>query len=438
MSICVALIAHDNKKAEIVELAKKYEAVFSRYDLIATYDTGKRIEEATNLKVACLASAIQGGILQIAARVVTGEVEGVIFLMDAVTPQPNDVDQRALLRICNFYDIPLATNLTTAELSIQAIAKRREAYLIFNPVAGQGNPDQDLALILKILEPQMNLHVIFTKPEVDPVDQAKEAIATIQTLQAEDEQGCIIASGGDGTVSAIAGVTIETGIPLGIIPRGTANAFAVALGLPTNLKRACETIAAGNTRMIDAAYCNNIPMVLLAGVGFEAGMVTNANRELKNRLGSLAYILSGAQQFFTQEDFNATIELDGQILEVKTGAVTVANAAPTTSIMAQGFGRVIPDDGLLEVTIPVSSNLLQGLNSSLKLLASALVKSQDNQKKQDQVEDNNLVCLRTKKVKVTTDPAQPLVVDGEILEANPIEFTCIPKGLTVFAPLQTV
>jgi YegS/Rv2252/BmrU family lipid kinase len=276
----------------------------------------------------------------------------------------------------------------------------------------------------------VNLHVIFTKPDIDPVDQAKEAIAAIRNLKAENESGCIIASGGDGTVSAIAGVTIETGIPLGLIPRGTANAFAVALGLPTNLKRACETIAAGNTRMVDAAYCNDIPMVLLAGVGFEAGMVNNANRELKNRIGTLAYILSGAQQFFTQKDFNAKIELDGQVLEIKTGAVTVANAAPSTSVMAQGFGNVIPDDGLLEVTIPVSNTLLQGLNSSLTLFASALVKSQ--------VEDQDLICIRTNQVKVTTDPPQQLVVDGEILEANPIEFTCVPKGLTVFAPLQTV
>ena len=285
----------------------------------------------------------------------------------------------------------------------------------------------------------MNLHIIFTKPDIDPVDQAKDAVAAIKKLQADDdEKGCIIASGGDGTVSAIAGATIETGIPLGVIPRGTANAFAVALGLPTNLKKACENIAAGNTRMVDAAYCNDIPMVLLAGVGFEAGMVNNANRELKNRLGSLAYILSGAQQFFTQEDFDATIELDGQVLEIKTGAVTVANAAPSTSVMAQGFGKVIPDDGLLEVTIPASSTLLESLNSSLKLLASAFSKSQNEKEKKEQVEDSDLVCLRTKKVKVTTEPAQPLVVDGEIIEANPIEFTCVPKGLTVFSPLSTV
>lgn len=430
MSICVALIAHDSQKNRLIALAKKYRSLLSRYHLIATRDTGERIQVTTGLTVERVADGTRGGELQIAARVVSGEVEGVIFLMDSLSPQPHEPDHQALLRVCNLYNIPIATNLAAAELAIQGVAKRREAYLIFNPVAGQGNPDQDLALIRQILDPQVNLHTIFTQPDLDPATQAQEAIAAINALQAQGEAGCLIASGGDGTVSAIAGVTIETGIPLGVIPRGTANAFAVALGLPTDLKRACETIAAGNTRMVDAAYCNQIPMVLLAGVGFEAGMVNNANRELKNRLGTLAYVFSAAQQLFTQEDFTATVELDGQVLVFKTGAVTVANAAPPTSLMAQGFGEVIPDDGLLEVTIPVSNTLLQDINASAALLASVLAKSK--------VEDSNLVCLRTNRLKLTTEPPQTLVVDGEVLEANPIEFICVPHGLTVFAPLSTI
>ncbi|MEM9485779.1 MAG: lipid kinase, partial [Cyanobacteria bacterium P01_F01_bin.116] len=162
----------------------------------------------------------------------------------------------------------------------------------------------------------------------------------------------------------------------------------------------------------------------------EAGMVSNANREFKNNFGTLAYIFSAAQQFFTQEDFNAKIELDDQVLEFRTGAVTVANAAPPTSVMAQGFGEVIPNDGLLDVTIPISNTLLEDINTSANLLVSAFAQSQ--------IENTNLVCLRTNRLKLTTDPPQTLVVDGEILEANPIEFTCIPNGLTILSPLSTV
>ncbi len=430
MPDCLALIAHDTKKNDMVTLATNYQHVLSRYHLIATETTGQLIETVTGLSVERMAAGAQGGELQIAARVVAGDVAGVIFLLDPVSVNPNEPDIRALLRVCTLHNVVLATNMATAELAIQAVAKRRDAYLIFNPIAGQGNPDKDLALIRQILAPQVNLHTIFTRPDVDPIDQAKDAIATIQANQTEDDTGFIIASGGDGTVSAIAGVTIQTGIPLGVIPRGTANAFAVAMGIPIDLRQACEAIAAGNTRVVDAAYCNDIPMILLAGVGFEAEMVENANRELKNQLGTLAYVLSGAQQLFAQELFKAEIEIDGEMIEFDTVAVTVANAAPATSVTAQGFGEVIPDDGLLEVTIPIPQTRLQGVNVIATLFTSALVKSQ--------VEREDVICLRTKRLKVTTNPPQKLVVDGELCEANPIEFECVPGGLIIFSPLSTV
>ena len=430
MPDCLALIAHDAKKTDMVALATNYRHVLSRYHLIATKTTGELIQTVTGLPVEQLAAGSEGGELQVAARVVSGGVAGVIFLLDPVSVNPNEPDIRALLRVCTLHNVLLATNLATAELAIQGVAKRRDAYLIFNPVAGQGNPDRDLAMIRQILAPQVNLHTIFTQPDVDPVAQAKEAIATIQANQTDDEAGFIIASGGDGTVSAIAGATIQTNIPLGVIPRGTANAFSVAMGLPIDLRQACEAIVAGNTRVVDAACCNNIPMILLAGVGFEAEMVDNANRELKNQLGTLAYVLSGAQQLFSQALFRANIEIDGQTIEFDTVAVTVANAAPATSVTAQGFGEVIPDDGLLEITIPIPQTRLQGVNMMATLFTSALVKSQ--------FEREDVVCLRTNRLKVTTDPPQKLVVDGELCEANPIEFKCIPGGLTIFSPLLTV
>ncbi|MBT9312682.1 methylglyoxal synthase [Leptothoe kymatousa] len=428
MPDCLALIAHDTKKNDMVALATNYQHVLSRYHLIATENTGQLIATVTGLSVERLAPGSQGGELQIAARVVSGDVTGVIFLLDPVSVNPNEPDIRALLRVCTLHNVLLATNMITAQLAIEAVAKRRDAYLIFNPVAGQGNPDRDLALIRQILVPQVNLHTIFTEADVDVIAQAKGAIATIQANQTTAEPGFIIASGGDGTVSAIAGATMETGIPLGVIPRGTANAFAVAMGIPTDLQQACEAIAAGHTRVVDAAYCNKIPMILLAGMGFEAEVVENANRELKNQLGALAYLLSGAQQFFTQESFQVQIEIDGQTIDDVAVAVTVANAAPPTSVMAQGFGDVIPNDGLLEVTIAVPQTRLQGMNMMASLFTSALVKSQ--------FEREDIVCLRTKRLKVKTDPPQKLVVDGELWDANPIEFECVPGGLTIFSPLM--
>ena len=118
------------------------------------------------------------------------------------------------------------------------------------------------------------------------------------------------------------------------------------------------------------------------------------------------------------------------MVEVDTVAVTVANAAPATSVAAQGFVEVIPDDGRLEVTIPLPQSRLQGVNVMATLFTSALVKAQ--------VKREDVVCLRTNRLTVTTEPPQKLVVDGELCEANPIEFECVPGGITFFSPLSTV
>ncbi len=220
----------------------------------------------------------------------------------------------------------------------------RSACLIFNPVAGQGDSEQDLATIKRILEPEFDLDIQLTTEEVSGGDLARQAV--------DNNVEMIIASGGDGTISAVAEALIETDIPLGAIARGTANAFANALGIPDTIEAACRVIVEGATKKVDAAMCNGSkPMILLAGIGFEAETVEDADREAKNRLGMLAYVLSGLKQLREFEKFETTIETDDKIIKVKANAVTVANAAPPTSVLAQGTAGVIYDDGLLDVTI---------------------------------------------------------------------------------------
>ena len=424
----IALIAHDRKKSHMVNFVKQHQEILSRYEVIATGNTGQQIQQQTNLKVNCLLPGTMGGDAQIAARVAEGEVAAVIFLIDTLNTQPHEPDIQTLLRICEVHDVPLATNLATARAVIASLGKSRIAHLIFNPVAGQGNPDQDLALIKKILEPQIQLNVVLTQPGVDPGEQAKEAM--------QDGTDLVIASGGDGTVSTVAAAVMETGIPLGMIPRGTANAFSVALGIPTNLNAACENILAGTTKVVDVARCNDLPMILLAGIGYEAETVEKANRELKNQIGALAYLLAGAQQIAEQEAFEAQLEIDGQVTTFRAAAITVANAAPPTSVLAQGFGETLVDDGLLEVTIGVEQsseqNLatrFQGITALADLFASALIKQPTNRE--------DIVCLRVPQIKISANPPQKVVVDGEMIGTTPVEIQCIPQGLTIFAPLAS-
>jgi diacylglycerol kinase (ATP) len=405
----------------MVAFARRHQSVLGKYALVATGTTGERIQAGTGLTVERMASGPLGGDAQIAARVVTGDIAAVIFLLDPLYAQPHEPDIRALLRICEVHDVPLATNLATAEAIATQLSRRRVGHLIFNPVAGQGNPDADLALIRKLLEPEIQLQVVLTEEGQDPAEPAREIAAAGTDL--------VLVSGGDGTVSAIAGALLETDIPLGILPRGTANAFATALGLPLDLTAACEAILAGTTRVVDAARCNGQPLILLAGIGLEAEMVDRANRDLKNRLGMLAYLLAGVQQFQEQTAFQATIDIEGELTEVETGTITVANAAPATSVLAQGFGQVLANDGLLDVTIATPQNRLQGLNALTSLFASALVNVPTNRE--------DIIRLRTPRLKITTEPPQKVAIDGEIIGTTPVELECLAQALTVISPLSS-
>ena len=295
---------------------------------------------------------------------------------------------------------------------------KRKVSLIFNPVAGQGNPEVDLETILSLLDSEIDLDVVITTAECKPGDLAKAAI--------DRGAEAIIAAGGDGTLSAVAAALMNTNIPLGIISRGTANAFANALDLPIAIPEACAAILEGHTKVVDMAWCNGLPMVLLAGIGFEAETVNLADRDAKNRLGILAYVFAGIQQLQNLQQFEVEIELEDKIITVSAAAITIANAAPATSILAQGGAQVVFDDGMLDLTIVAPATPLSAIDLAFDLLGSTLLGEASGH--------DDVGFLRSKWFKVTTNPQQQVVVDGELIGTTPVEIECIPNGLTVYAP----
>jgi methylglyoxal synthase len=111
----LALIAHDQKKQAIVEFVRQHRGVFARHALIATGSTGKLIQEELDLTVECVAHGPEGGDLIIGGRVAEGRITAVIFFRDPLTAQPHEPDVSALMRVCDVHNVPLATNLGTAE-----------------------------------------------------------------------------------------------------------------------------------------------------------------------------------------------------------------------------------------------------------------------------------------------------------------------------------
>ncbi|MBO5219491.1 MAG: methylglyoxal synthase [Clostridia bacterium] len=117
----IALIAHDKKKDEIIELAKKYKDVLGGHELYATGTTGTLIMGETGLVIHRMKSGPLGGDQQIGSMIAEGNMDMVIFLRDPLTAQPHEPDVSALLRLCDVQCIPLATNIRSAEIMLSAL-----------------------------------------------------------------------------------------------------------------------------------------------------------------------------------------------------------------------------------------------------------------------------------------------------------------------------
>lgn len=123
-----ALIAHDNKKADMVAFVSKRLDFFNSdtVDIVTTGTTGKKVEHAGIDKVTTVNSGPLGGDAEIAAMVVRGEITGVIFMRDPLDKHPHDVDISMLMRLCDVHDIPLATNYSTASILIKWYRSRHK------------------------------------------------------------------------------------------------------------------------------------------------------------------------------------------------------------------------------------------------------------------------------------------------------------------------
>ena len=159
---------------------------------------------------------------------------------------------------------------------------------------------------------------------------------------------CVIVGGGDGTLNSVAPALVETRIPLGILPLGTANDLARTLAIRPDLAAAARTIVEGRTRDIDVGEVNGHPFFNVASIGFSAELASELTAEAKRRWGTLGYALAGAKLLGRTRPFTAFIEHDGVVERVKTVQISVGNGR------YYGGGMAVeetaePDDGQLNV-----------------------------------------------------------------------------------------
>lgn len=117
----IALIAHDKKKDDMIKLSIKYQETLAQHELFATGTTGTLVMGETGLKIKRMKSGPLGGDQQIGSMVAEGKLDLIIFLRDPLTSQPHEPDVSALLRLCDVQSIPLATNVKSAEIMLEAV-----------------------------------------------------------------------------------------------------------------------------------------------------------------------------------------------------------------------------------------------------------------------------------------------------------------------------
>ena len=127
----LAIIAHDGKKADMLAFAMQHREQLETFDLVATGTTGKLMEEKVGLHIHRYLSGPLGGDVQIAARVVVGDIHAVFFFVDPLDKHPHDPDIQTLMRACNVHNVPLATNAATARFILSS------QYLIEGQTADQ-------------------------------------------------------------------------------------------------------------------------------------------------------------------------------------------------------------------------------------------------------------------------------------------------------------
>lgn len=119
----IALIAHDSRKELMVQFCTAYSRILSNHHLVATGTTGKMVAEATGLSVQRFLSGTHGGDQQIAARIACNEIDLLLFFRDPISAKPGEPNEMNLLRLCDMHNIPLATNIATAEVLIHGLER---------------------------------------------------------------------------------------------------------------------------------------------------------------------------------------------------------------------------------------------------------------------------------------------------------------------------
>lgn len=231
----------------------------------------------------------------------------------------------------------------------------------------------------------------------------------------------VLVAGGDGTLNRAARGLMACGLPLGVIPLGTANDFARTLKIPATLEEALNVILDGHTRTVDLGEVNGHPYFNVASVGFSAMLARELTYEAKQRWGVLGYALAAVRVLAKARPFSATLMAGGEVHQVRTLQVAVGNGAYYGGGMKVASDAA-PDDGALDTYSLELSHISEflALGPMLKTGTHELWP--------------NVRTSRSGTVELYTRVPMPVNADGELVTHTPAVFKVREKVLKVFVP----
>lgn len=289
--------------------------------------------------------------------------------------------------------------------------------LIVNPIAGQGSPDLRL-LNRTFQDAGYDWSMAVTNRFGDGARIAREAVHAGASK--------VVVYGGDGTVMDCAAGLENSGVPLGILPGGTGNVLARDLGIPFDLESACALIANPNStiRSIDLGEVNGQIFVLRLGAGLEAQITRMADRDLKDRIGMLAYVTATIQVLGQAAVSHYEIEMDGRFFELDGLACMIANAG-SLGLPGLSFSPIVRiDDGLFDVIVIRSADLSELASLAANFIGTSAFNVQ------------TIPRWQCREIRLVANPPQAIQADGEELGQTPIKATVRAGALRVIVPGQ--
>lgn len=286
------------------------------------------------------------------------------------------------------------------------------ALLLINPGARRAGEGQEE--VLRLLR-SLGLEVV-----LEPAGEAG-GIAE-QVAQHQGAVDRVIVGGGDGTLHLALQGLVGTGLPLGILPLGTANNLARTLGVPTDPSEACRVIAHGHRRRIDLGWVNGRYFFTTASIGLSVRITEELSTESKRRWGPLAYGLTALRVVRRTRPFHARIRWAGGTRDSRTVQIVVGNGRYYGSALPVAEDAAIDDSRLDLYSLEVRHWW------QLLALAPALKRGRQGEKR-------TVEALRATEFEIETRTPRPIDVDGEIGGTTPATFRVVPGALEVFAPV---